>query len=179
LTRDQRSCSEFVIVLKLFPKPTNEICLRLPLQLSCHGATSRDVNSRHENPVRRKRREEICGGGADYLREVSAYSRDQPECASVAALWDQSGQERLELSMAVDEMPRCLRKACNLPVLPRSPTASCHPTSFQFGPRPGQIRPHVMPFRPTNLPAPFGSSSALWSGFFAAFSPRRDSDGSS
>jgi hypothetical protein len=57
-------------------------------------------------------------GGADFVREVSAYSRDQPECASVAALWDQRGQERLELEMAVDEMPRCLRKACNLPVLP-------------------------------------------------------------
>ena len=83
------------------------------------------------------------------VREVSAYSTDQPECASVAALrdqpglCDQPGQERLELKMAVDEMPRCLRKACNLPVLPRCPTASCHPTSFQFSPRPGEIRPHV------------------------------------
>ena len=85
--------------------------------------------SRHRPAVRRQRRVADHGLEERNLREVSAYSTVCPEPAREAAYSQrpliQKHSIRYHLKMRSDRPPR-FRKACNLPVLPRLPTASCH-----------------------------------------------------
>jgi hypothetical protein len=90
--------------------------------------------------VRRKSRDRISGDGAETFREVSAYSMDYPDSASVAAWQDTRRQEQVCSKLTVDQIPRLLRKTCNLPV----PTVIAHGklssyVRYQLSPRPNKL----------------------------------------
>ena len=100
------------------------------VQVFCAGATSSEACVFSHGPaVRRKCR------GADQrfevrsFREVSAYSTVCPELARGAVHWRRLRRPiRHHLKMALVRISRRFRKACNLPLSPRLPTASCHLT---------------------------------------------------
>ena len=93
---------------------------------------------RHRSAVRRQRRVADHGLEERDLREISAYSTVCPEPAREAAYSQRPvalnpmpaiprHSIRHHWKMKFDRPPR-FRKACNLPVLPRLPTASCPST---------------------------------------------------
>lgn len=111
--------------------------MKTALQISCTAATSGEgFVSGHGSAVRRKRRVADHGLEEEDLGEVSGYSTVCTKPAREAACSQRPRRLipmpsvprhsiRCHLKMRSDRPPR-FRKACNLPVLPRLPTASCH-----------------------------------------------------
>jgi hypothetical protein len=109
-----------------------------PCKFCAGGDLGRGFPFRHRPAVRRQRRVADHGLEEGDLREVSAYSTVCPESAREAA-YSQRPTALISMpaiprhsiwhhrKMKSDRPPR-FRKACNLPVPPRLPTASCPST---------------------------------------------------
>jgi hypothetical protein len=130
LTRDQRSCSEFVIV-RNFSKRVKETLSESPLQVSCHDATSSGLAPDKIRPFGEMPRSARQCQERKVFREVSTYS-DFPDYAWGAESSDARLQKLSGSKMATGQIPQRLRKSFDLPALVAIARAKCHPLNLAF-----------------------------------------------